>query len=153
MIGGAGPAESDATARARVLLIDDAARIARRLQRALVGRGVGRVWLHSERAPELAVALLAGSEFDLIVLALPGTPSRAARAVHAIAETALGTPLLLVESDDARANALERIPPSVIGCVGDDDMEAVLAAIVLGGGRRTIVSIAVALADTLPAAA
>lgn len=57
-------------------------------------RSLAQVWLWHERTPELAVILLSVCEFDLILFTLPSTPGAVARLVHAIAETALGQPLL-----------------------------------------------------------
>ena len=97
-----------------------------RLREILSRRASAQVWLWHERTPELALTLLSVCEFDLILFAVPSLPSTAVRLVHAIAETALGTSLLVLGSEWPE---LDRLPAGPVGISRKEDLEEVGRAI------------------------
>lgn len=105
-----------------MLLIDPDPAFAAGLREVVAWREPARVWLWHERTPQLALTLLSGCEFDLILFTLPSLPTAAARLVHAIAETALGTCLLLLGSGWPD---LDPLPATVIGVTSREDVDQV----------------------------
>ena len=106
----------------RVLLIDPDPAFAAGLRQILGRDDPAQVWLWHERTPELALTLLAVCEFDLILFTLPSLPRTAARLVHAIAETALGTSLLLLGSGWPE---LDPLPVTVVGVSSRQEVDQV----------------------------
>jgi len=125
----------------RVLLIDGDAGFAARVHATLVEHAPGRVWLWHERTPALALTLLSLCEFDLIVVTLRTPRGLASRLVHALAETALGSSLLLLRGVEVEWRELAGLPPGVFGVANRDDLEQICEAVarVLGQPPEALV--------------
>ncbi len=114
---------------ARVLLIDSDPAFAAAIRLVMARRSLAQVWLWHERTPELALTLLQVCDFDLILFTIPSAAGAAVRLVHAIAETAIGRPLLLLRHGNVQWRELDSMPPGVVGITSKDDIDLVGQAI------------------------